>query len=67
MHGYPISPTKEQKPESWHALPARYSEILAIADPSEKAFPRCVFMSGLDIAFISREPDQPFTFCWPEA
>jgi hypothetical protein len=38
--------------------------ISAIANPSAKAFPRCVFMSERGIEFITRGPDLPFMFCW---
>src|SRR5713226_6684271 len=63
MRGYHMWPTKKQRPESWRALVARHLEISAIADPSAKAFPRCVFMSERDIGFITRERDRPSLFC----
>src|SRR5258708_25921776 len=45
MRGYPISPTKKQRPESWLAFLAQLLEISAIANPSARAFPRCVFIA----------------------
>jgi hypothetical protein len=38
MRGCLVWPTKKQRPESWLGFVARHSEILAIANPSAKAF-----------------------------
>src|SRR5579863_2860271 len=67
MCGSHICPTKKQRPEFWLAWLARHLETSAIANPSAKAFPRCVFTSAQGIGFITREPARPFTFCWPAA
>ncbi len=55
MRGYPIWPTKKQRLESWLAFGVRHLEISAIANPSAKAFLKCVFMSEQGIGFITRE------------
>jgi hypothetical protein len=65
MRGYPIWQTTKSEGQNPGASWQRdILEISATANPSAKAFPRCVFMSERGIAFIKRERDRPFMFCW---